>query len=91
MTLINGASKGFMKALKVFIKPLEAPQRSCENKNFLNAQEGLNCFWNLLITCNKHFQVPVEQPQFFQTQPQISKRVFSDKYASYFFISKNTV
>ena len=31
-TLFCGASKGFMKALKAFIKPFEAPQRS-ENKS----------------------------------------------------------
>ena len=31
-TLLCGASKGFMNALKAFIKPFEAPQRS-ENKS----------------------------------------------------------
>ena len=31
-TLLYGASKGFMKALKVFIKPFEAPQRSVKIK-----------------------------------------------------------
>ena len=31
-TLLSGASKGLGKALKAFIKPAEAPQRS-ENKN----------------------------------------------------------
>ena len=31
-TLLCGASKGFMKALKTFIKPFEAPQRSLEIK-----------------------------------------------------------
>ena len=30
-TLLFGASKGFMKAFKAFIKPFEASQ--CENKN----------------------------------------------------------
>ena len=46
--LLFGASKGFMKALKAFIKRFEAPQRSVEikiqvnfypNVNFLNAQD----------------------------------------------------
>ena len=32
-TLLCGASKGFMRALKVFIKPFEAPQRSVKIKN----------------------------------------------------------
>ena len=31
-TLLCGASKGFMKALKAFIKPFEAPQRSMKIK-----------------------------------------------------------
>ena len=31
-TLICGASKGFMKVLKAFIKPFEAPQRSVKIK-----------------------------------------------------------
>ena len=31
-TLLCGASKGFMKALKAFIKPFEAPQRSVKIK-----------------------------------------------------------
>ena len=31
-TLLCGASKGFMKALKTFIKPFEAPQRSVKIK-----------------------------------------------------------
>ena len=31
-TLLCGASEGFMKALKVFIKPFEAPQRSVKIK-----------------------------------------------------------
>ena len=48
-TLLCGASKGFIKALKAFIKPFEVPQRSVKikilinfyfNINFLNAQDG---------------------------------------------------
>ena len=35
-TLLCDASKGFMKTLKVFIKPFEAPQRSVEIKISLN-------------------------------------------------------
>ena len=31
-TLLCGASKGFMKAFKVFIKPFEAPQKSVKIK-----------------------------------------------------------
>ena len=31
-TLLCGASKGFMKDLKAFIKPFEAPQRSVKLK-----------------------------------------------------------
>ena len=31
-TLLCGVSKGFMKALKAFIKPFEAPQRSVKIK-----------------------------------------------------------
>ena len=31
-TLLCGASKGFMKAFKAFIKPFEAPQRSVKMK-----------------------------------------------------------
>ena len=31
-TLLCGASKGFMKAFKAFIKPFEAPQRSVKIK-----------------------------------------------------------
>ena len=47
--LLCGALKGFMKALKAFIKPFEAPQRSVKIKievnfyfkiNLLNAQDG---------------------------------------------------
>ena len=45
--LFCGASKGFMKAVKAFMKPFEAPQRSVKikisvkfyfNINFLNVQ-----------------------------------------------------
>ena len=32
-TLLSGASKGFMKALKPFIKPFKAPQRSVKKKD----------------------------------------------------------
>ena len=32
-TLLCGASIGFMKAFKTFIKPFEATQKKCENKN----------------------------------------------------------
>ena len=32
-TLLWGASKGFMKAFKAFIKPFEATQRSVKIKN----------------------------------------------------------
>ena len=32
-TFLCGASKGFMKAFKAFIKPFEAPQRSAKIKN----------------------------------------------------------
>ena len=48
-TLLCGASKGFIKVLKAFIKPFEVPQRSVKikilvnfyfNINFLNAQDG---------------------------------------------------
>ena len=48
-TLLCGASKVFIKALKAFIKPFEVPQRSVKikilinfyfNINFLNAQDG---------------------------------------------------
>ena len=35
-TFLCGASKGFMKALKAFIKPFEAPQRSVKIKISLN-------------------------------------------------------
>ena len=35
-TLLCGALKGFMKALKAFIKPFEAPQRSVKIKIELN-------------------------------------------------------
>ena len=47
-TLLRGPSKGFVKTLKAFIKPFEAPQRSEKikievnfyfNINFLNAQD----------------------------------------------------
>ena len=31
-TLLCGASKGFKKALKAFIRPFEAPQRSVKTK-----------------------------------------------------------
>ena len=33
LALLCGASKGFMKPLEAFIKPFEAPQKKCENKN----------------------------------------------------------
>ena len=48
-TLLFGASKGFIKAFKVFIKPFEAPQRSVKikiqvnfyfNTTFENAWDG---------------------------------------------------
>ena len=48
-TLLCGASKGFIKVLKAFIKPFEVPQRSVKikilvnfyfNISFLNAQDG---------------------------------------------------
>ena len=35
-TLLCGASKGFMKALKAFIKPFEAPQRRVKIKIYVN-------------------------------------------------------
>ena len=35
-TLYCGASAGFMKALKVFIKPFEAPQRNVKIKIYAN-------------------------------------------------------
>ena len=35
-TLLCGGSKGFMKALKAFIKPFEPPQRSVKIKISLN-------------------------------------------------------
>ena len=35
-TLICGASKSFIKVLKAFIKPFEAPQRSVKTKTLLN-------------------------------------------------------
>ena len=35
-TLLCGASKGFMKAFKAYIKPFEAPQRSVKIKIKLN-------------------------------------------------------
>ena len=35
-TLLCGASKSFMKALKAFIKPCEAPQRSVKIKIYVN-------------------------------------------------------
>ena len=47
MALLCGASKGFMKALKAFIKLFEAPQRSVKIKNLIFChrpglwQEGL--------------------------------------------------
>ena len=31
--LLCGVSKDFMKALKAFKKPLQAPKKNCENKN----------------------------------------------------------
>ena len=35
-TLICGASKGFMKAFKAFLKPFGAPQRIVEIKTYVN-------------------------------------------------------
>ena len=32
-TFFRGASKGFMKVFKAFIKPSEAPPKKCENQN----------------------------------------------------------
>ena len=32
-SLVIKELKGFMKALKAFIKPFEAPQKKCENKH----------------------------------------------------------
>ena len=32
ITLLSGASKGFMKVFKAFIKPFQAPQRSVKIK-----------------------------------------------------------
>ena len=43
LTLLCGASKGFIKAFKAFIKPYETPQRSVKikiNINFLNVRDG---------------------------------------------------
>ena len=34
-TLLSGASKGFMKALKAFTKPFEVPQRSVKIKIYV--------------------------------------------------------
>ena len=41
-TLLCGASKGFMKALKVFIKRFEAPQGENKNLTFRNARDIKN-------------------------------------------------
>ena len=43
--LLCGASKSFMKALKVFIKTFEAPQRSLKIKIEVNFYFKLT-FWN---------------------------------------------
>ena len=43
LTLLCGASKGFIQAFKAFIKPYETPQRSVKikiNINFLNVRDG---------------------------------------------------
>ena len=58
------ASKGFMKALKAFIKPFEAPQRSVKIKIqviFISIQETclmfcLNNFQFLFLIANKNIQ-----------------------------------
>ena len=41
-----GTSIGFLKALKAFIKPFEAPQRSVEIKIKLKSNFHFNTFWN---------------------------------------------
>ena len=43
LIFLCGASKGFIKAFKAFIKPYETPQRSVKikiNINFLNVRDG---------------------------------------------------
>ena len=42
----SGASKGFMKALKAFIKPFEAPQRSVTIKMLKLNFYFNTTFWN---------------------------------------------
>ena len=44
-TLLFGAAKGFMKALKAFIKPFEAPQRRVKIKIWVNFY-FTTAFWN---------------------------------------------
>ena len=41
-TLLFGASKGFMKAFKAFIKPFEMPQRSVKMKIYRNSYFNTN-------------------------------------------------
>ena len=57
-TLLYGASKGFVKAFKAFIKPFSTPERSVKIKVYVNYGKGyikfqLNCFpklsWNISL------------------------------------------
>ena len=41
-TILCGASKGFMKALKVFIEPFEVPQKSVKIKISVNSYFKIN-------------------------------------------------
>ena len=43
--LLCGASKDFMKALKAFIEPFEAPQRSVKINTYVNFYFNTT-FWN---------------------------------------------
>ena len=75
-TLLCGASKGFMKALKTFIKYYEAPQRSVKikielnfyfNTTFRNAwdvkvnQVFLSITLNMYFYPNKHLPIQSQQ------------------------------
>ena len=56
-TLLCGALKGFMKALKVFIKPFEIPQRSVKINLFFIQIQLSQMHWEVRVKIVKSFRV----------------------------------
>ena len=71
-TLFGGAQKGFMKVLKAFIKPFEAPQRSVKmKKKHSNTTFYFNTTFNLTFSIKFGTVTGKSAKQFFLLEQQI--------------------